>query len=344
MHTIETGAGRRYKVRWREGGRNRARHFDKLGEARNFEAEMRRRRQSGGLSTVGSRMTVDRYAEDWLREKAKTITARSADVYAVQLDLRISPMLGGYRLTEITAPVVRDFISRMEKAGTGNPSIVKTCAVLQSMLRQALEDGLVDRNVVALVRKPSQRRTREPDVVPPGTVEKIRAQLSARDATLVSVLAYAGLRPESEAIVLRWPQVGQRSLTVRATLKRGAKDRHVRLLAPLAADLQAWGEHGRRGLVFDHAGEWSRDDWRNWVRRVYRPAAIKAGLPATTRPRDLRGSFASLLIREGMNVVEVAQQLGHSPSMCLDTYAGVFAEFDPGERQSAEDAIGEARA
>ncbi len=42
----------------------------------------------------------------------------------------------------------------------------------------------------------------------PAEVESIRANVpSARDRALVSVLAYAGLRPE-EALALRWPDVG----------------------------------------------------------------------------------------------------------------------------------------
>lgn len=340
MHKVETGAGRRYKVRWREGGRNRARHFERLGDARAFDSEMRRRRQAGGLPILASNVSLGDYAERWLKDAKRTHAPRTLEVYAVQLDLRIEPMLGGYKLTEITPPVVRDFITGMERAKTGKPSIVKTCAVLQSILGQAATDGLIDRNPVALVRKPSQRRTREPDIIAPKVVEAIRAELGARDATLVSVLAYAGLRPESEAITLTWRQVGKQSLSIHAT--KTGKSRQVRLLAPLAEDLSAWGKR-RRGLVFDHGGAWTRDDWRNWVRRVYRPAAIEAGLAKTTRPRDLRGSFASLLIAEGQSIVEVAAQLGHSPAMCLQSYAGVFAEYDPADRKSAESMIAEAR-
>ncbi len=61
------------------------------------------------------------------------------------------------------------------------------------------------------------------------------------------------------------------------------------------------------------------------------------------RPYDLRHSFVSLLIHEGRNVVEVARQAGHSPTMALDVYAHVFDEFDPGERVSAEEQIRRAR-
>ena len=44
----------------------------------------------------------------------------------------------------------------------------------------------------------------------------------------------------------------------------------------------------------------------------------------------------SLLIHEGRNVVDVARQAGHAPTMTLNTYAHVFDEFDLAERISAE--------
>jgi site-specific recombinase XerD len=177
-------------------------------------------------------------------------------------------------------------------------------------------------------------------------VERIRARLRLRDATLVSLLAYAGLRPESEAIALTWGQVGRRSLRIRAT--KTDRERHVKLLRPLAQDLAHWrhalGKPSAQDLVFPvRKDRWSRHDWRNWLRRVYRPAAQAAGLDRTARPRDLRGSFASLLIWEGQNVVEVAHQLGHSAQTCLRDYAGVFAEFDIANRVSAETVIKRAR-
>ena len=120
----------------------------------------------------------------------------------------------------------------------------------------------------------------------------------------------------------------------------------MRLLPPLAEDLAAWrATVGGSGRVFPHGdAAWTRTDWQNWRRRVWRPAAKAAGLPEDARPRDLRGSFASLLIASGHSVVEVAQQLGHSPVMCLNTYARAFAEYDPEKRVSAEQGIRDARA
>ena len=77
--------------------------------------------------------------------------------------------------------------------------------------------------------------------------------------------------------------------------------------------------------------------------RIFQPTAIAVGLPEDTIPRDLRGSFASLLIFEGLNVLEVAPQLGHKPSTCLDIYGRLFEEFDPSRRRPAVEVIREAR-
>lgn len=53
---------------------------------------------------------------------------------------------------------------------------------------------------------------------------------------------------------------------------------------------------------------------------VFAPVTAAIGFDGAV-PYDLRHSFASLLIHESrLSVVEIAQQLGHSPTMTLNTY------------------------
>src|SRR3954467_9221731 len=86
-------------------------------------------------------------------------------------------------------------------------------------------------------------------------------------------------------------------------------------------------------------GFWRATDGRNWRKRVYRPTAQSMGIDSA-RPYDLRHAFASLLIHEGrLSVVEIAAQLGHNPTVCLDTYSHVMAEQRGGERVSAVEQI-----
>ena len=60
---------------------------------------------------------------------------------------------------------------------------------------------------------------------------------------VVSVLAYAGLRPE-EATSARWRDLGDRSLHVQAS--KTERSRTIKLLAPLAHDLTEWRLASRR--------------------------------------------------------------------------------------------------
>ncbi len=346
IHAITTGRKKRYKVRWRGGTQQRSKTFDRKEDAKLYDAEVTRKRRLGKLATLTDESPyLSEYAPQWWDEyAAPTLASGTLSSYAVQLDLRILPELGRYKLRDITPGVVQRFLAGLTKAGVGDASVIKTAAVLQSIMRKAILDEHIEYNPVAVVRKPKQQRKREPLKIPPATVELIRSKLGLRDATLVSLLAYTGVRPESEGVTLTWEKIGDRSIRIDAS--KTGRTRFVKLLAPLADDLAAWKAMAEPvGLVFPTAkgGAWTRDDWRNWTRRVWRPTAKAAGLEGS-RPRDLRGSFASLLIWEGQNVLEVAEQLGDTKETCLGTYAGLFAEFDASNRASAEDTIWAARA
>jgi integrase len=232
------------------------------------------------------------------------------------------------------------------------------CTILQSILERAVEWRHLDSNPARPVRKPSQQRTRVVRPLAPRTIEAMRAYLLATDrqadATLISVLAYAGLRP-GEAIGLRWHDLGQRTLLVERSVAFGqlkstktASTRSVRLLAPLADDLHAWRRATDRDAETDlicpapDGSPWNADRARNWRKRTFADAAEAAGVP-NARPYDLRHSYVSLLIAQGATVVEVARQAGHAPTMTLSTYAHLFDEDDGADHRPADDQIRAAR-
>lgn len=358
-----------YKVRWTQGARQRGRTFNpaKHGGVRNakklaeaFNVKMAELAATGDFSILErGTITLADYADRWWERYAEQRLAESTQVsYADLLDRLIIPRFGDWQLRDLTPGDIEDWIIAMGKAKIGKPTIRRACAVLQGILKRAVRDREITSNPVAQVDKPRSPRKRQAIIVPPEGVEAIRNLMLAAgqigDATLVSLLAYAGPRPESEAITLEWPAVGQRSLTLDASKKHGT-ERTLTMLEPLAEDLAVWRRirgHRMRGLVFPFARghvapdgkPWTGDDWDNWRERVFRPAAIAAGLPATLRPRDLRNSLASLLIWEGRTIVEIARDLGHAPSLSLDTYAGVIEEYKPEDRTAASEAVRLARA
>lgn len=340
----------KYAVRWREGGRHRTRLFDKKGDAQAFELDVKRRRQLGPLAAgvIQSRMTLAEFVRDewWPRYAVRNLKESTRRRYLEVWGGHLLPRVGDYELREITPALVEDLCDQFRAAGVGVQTQRKAVMLLQGILRRAVVRGLIPTNPVSVVDKPRQPATKRPQPLAPLTVEKIRAGLSLRDATLVSLLGYGGTRPE-EATGARWDDLGERILHVHAS--KTEKDRVLDVLAPLAQDLAEWrlaqGRPEGSALIFPRDGgkAWQLHDWQNWRRRIYQPAARAAGVTGDMRPYRLRGSFVSLLLWEGRSLTYVAEQAGHSVATLANHYAGVLRELEGQPKKPAAEVIRKAR-
>ena len=131
-------------------------------------------------------------------------------------------------------------------AGAGPVAVRQALDLLGTLLQRAVEGERIATNPVRLVRRAPRPRREEVRPLAPATVEAMRSAASHRDATLLSVLAYAGLRP-SEALALHWSDVRAQTILVQRALSLGEdadtkthQHRTVRLLAPLRDDLERW--------------------------------------------------------------------------------------------------------
>jgi integrase len=207
--------------------------------------------------------------------------------------------------------------------------------VLSAALTAAAEEALIPANpclnLRALQKTPTNRTA-----VPLDVLEAVRnAMPTHRDRLMVSILAYAGLRP-GELVALQQADVDSGFITVRHAIGpgglKGTKTGKVRTVPirpeverDLAEyDLQASGRllEGERGAAVD---------WNNWGERVWRATCKK--LDVSYPPYSLRHTYASLLIAEGHSVVEVAAWMGHAnASTTLTNYAHLFARAPSGQR------------
>ena len=330
-------------------------------DAERFELKVRQARELGEpLDLDRGKETLAEFVERWWRQYAMVeLQPNTRDAYGRVWEKHLRRRVGGYRLRDVTPATIAELKAKLLGRGVGVPTVHKGLAFLSSVFRCAVTWDRVDRNPVREVRLPQVKRQRHVRPFTPSSVEAMRSALidaeQLRDATLIAVLAYSGIRPE-EARALRWGDVGERTIRVERAAAgkvikatKTGKIRTVRLLPPLVRDLQQWrektGKPDEEALVFPtpRGSLWTDWDWRNWRSRVFKPTAEAAGLTESV-PYDLRHSFASLLINEGYSVAEVARQMGNSLTVTLDTYAHVFEEFDPGSRLKAGEAIEAARA
>jgi integrase len=307
--TVREKPNGKHEVRWLEAsGRRRGRTFTRERDAIRFAAKTRTVLELGGVVVLDEEIpTLAAFVEEYWRVHAiPNLSANTRATYKRVWVKHVLPRLGDMRLRAITPGVVNlQLVQPMRRAGAGDAVIRKTLGMLQGVFGLAVVHDLVPTNPVRPVRKPPQRR-REAKPLWPTLVEAIRAQLGPRDATLVSVLAYAGLRPE-EALALRWRDVRVDGLVVERALALGefrrtktGHERTVTILAPLAQDLAAWrlasGRPADSALVFPRPDgrEWQDHDWRNWRRRVYQPAAdVATGRPTAEEAKRDKAAGAA---------------------------------------------------
>jgi len=323
-----------YVVRWNEGGRKRGRTFDRRRDAEKFEAEVRRRRAMGGIVVIPEPVTLAELYARYLASKAHR-EKNTRDGYAAMWK-HLEPRLGRVPVQQISPAAVEALGPEMIRDGVGVTSANKAIGLLSSMLNRAVVWGYVDRNPYQYVERPRTARTRKIEPLSPAQVESIRARMNLRDRTLVSVLAYAGLRP-GEALALTWEDVGNTIRVDKAVAHGEVKTtknrlaRNVTLLPALRRDLDEYRMSLGRpesGLVFPNGGgePWSDTKYRNWRTRYFEPAVEAASFTNAT-PYTLRHSFASLLLASGAPTTEVAYEMGHGIGVLVSTYAHVIAEF-----------------
>ncbi len=374
-----------YRVRFVDAqGHRESRTFDSAQDALDFRGRLRLLKRAGDLASLDvGRESLEQFSRDYWRLYVEVrLAPRTERTYRCLWNLHIRKRLGGMQLRQITPLVVSQFISELQDARLSVHSIRACLGLLQSMFSRAVEWDRARINVVKLVAKPRAPRARAVKPLLPPAVEAIRAHMLAnrrhglRDATLVSVLAYAGLRPE-EALALEWRHLGQTTLVIEQKCVSGKilpgqkttrPPRSIPLLSVLRADLREYQlACGRsEGLIFRAAGgsAWRPSDWNDWRSRAWQPACVAVGLATVAHtatvidgkqkakrsyrgpvPYHLRHSFASLLIHEGQHsIVQISEWLGHSTATLLTNYAHVIADVAGRSLLPSEHAIKTARA
>lgn len=364
-------------VRYRDtGGRQRKKSFREPTEAktrkaaRDFAARLRTQLADGDYfdPNLGKRRFGD-VARQWLDEanptKRESAWARDEIVIRVHL----AP-IDTVPISRVQPKDVRSLVATWTES-LAPRTVHRNYGVLRAICRWAEGEDIIRRSPCRGVTLPSKGGRSRGRALSADELLHLVERMEPEHQTMTWLMALLGLRwGEAAAVKVRSIKFGNPSeLHVSETVQRGVGGRRFvgppksdagqrRLTMPeVLSDMMA-AQLAHRGLtaadenelVFvNSAGElW---DATNWRRRVWKPAAIAAGLARMVEvdgkksyegvtPHDLRRTNATALVGADVDIKTAQARLGHSDvRMTLDVYAKVLAERDEGAADAVAAAL-----
>ena len=300
-----------------------------------------------------SRETVAEFVERWLRDWADSnVSNKTWTRYAQLLRKHLCGRFGAVPIQKLRPADLQALYAAMARAGLADRTRLHMHRVVFTMLKHAMQWGVVARNVASMVDAP-RVKAQEIEILSPAQVQTVLDALRGKPAyPIVAVALGTGLR-RSELLALRWQDVDLDGQTLRVEqaleqTKRGGlvfrqpKTRHGRRMVTLApATVAVLREHWkaqqeqRLCLGLGKAGSGALV-FCSWDGSPYLPATLTlqwrramaaAGLAATLH--SLRHTHASTLIAAGLDVLTVSRRLGHgSPAITLNVYGHLFKPDD----------------
>ena len=348
----------------RSDGRRQTRYKSFRGSKRESQAELTRllnQAQSGG-HVDPHKLTVAEYVRARVAHwrAAGIVGDKGGERYEELVEFQVVPFLGTKLLQKLRAMDIEawhDYLRTKGRLdGTGGLStrtIGHVHKLLKRVLRDAVQHGLVLKNVAGEVRAPKIVAA-EMRILTPEQVSALPSMLAGRTVEAPALTSlFTGLR-RGELLALRWLDVDfdRKRMTIRGALEQtvefgtrvkepktksgkrtiGLPDivvetlrehRRQQLEMRLALGL---GKPSEDALVFPAPGTerlWSPDVFSG----LWKDVETELGLGISFH--SLRHTHASQLIAADVPITEIAHRLGHqSPTTTLSIYAHLFRKDD----------------
>jgi len=327
-NTKGRGIGKyRYRVMWREDGKQRSKTFNDRLEAKAEALNIEK-----GETVTSRDHTFGELAKRFLRDCDADVKASTLAFYKQALDNHLLPVWKKKKLSKLRKPHVIELKTSLRESLSGN-TIRNVLVVATRVLNYGIELEWLKSNVAAQVRKPKYEKR----------LIRILTQVEHQALINVAKPAYkmmfylalhSGLR-KGELLGLQWDSVDLDTGTIFVreqfthgavtTPKTDAGRRYVPIDPDTMKQLRRWRAVARRpadslDLVFP-TSTGNHQSASNVNSRGFKPALKLAGLPSSIRFHDLRHTYASVAIAADVPLNDLKVVLGHSSiSVTADIY------------------------
>ena len=330
IHKKPGKRGTRYQVQWRDSsGKQNAKRFLTRKDAEAFQSQLNLNKYQGFLpSKEGTKIRFGDYANRWQKLKEapapnrKVSRPRTIKRRSEILHLHLLPQFGKQTLSSITTGQINDLIYTWHKAGLKPCTIRNHLYVLRPILELAVNEQLITRNPVDGVEIP------EPDEIKRTALKQMEIQcllseIPENSRAFVVTGFMTGMRFD-ELASLRIGAINFENKTISIEQSKTESGLRVIFLSDEEVEyLTLYISIVRPGAGPDDllfiSKKAQKINHSNFLKRVFNPAAQRAGIPHV-RPHDMRRTHATFLAESGIDQITVHTRMGHSSFSTTQKY------------------------
>ncbi len=284
-------------------------------------------------------MTIHELANDfrcnYMNRRLKPTTIRG---YEVNLNSYILPYFKSYALEQVTYSAIDDFVAKIGSIGLSNTSIIYVLATFSKIYSYAVKRGYIAYNPLKSYDYP-RKNSFQYNTLTQGQMEVLLFAAKDKDEFPALLLAcHYGLR-RGEACAVSMNDISGNVLYIRRTVThvggelvfttpKSDKIRCIKLLDEDIKQLLAYDKkrkkHSSGALMRDKVGQIVTP---NAINKRLKKLLQALSLPAV-RFHDLRHSYATIMMQNGINPKIVSTVLGHSSvDITLDLYSHCYVDM-----------------
>ena len=271
-------------------------------------------REKHGFNRLQKRTKLKEFAGVYIESYAK-VNKRTwrDDVYTIG---KFEKFFGDSYLQDITILDIEKFKASRLKDGVTGSSINRNLALLKKMFNLAIDWGYCESNPVRRVKFFSEKDNVKERILSLDEERMLLAQCSEHLKPIVVMAIHTGMR-RGEILNLTWDQVDFDSEMIRVEKTKSGKIRFIPINSRLQTELiklKALSGHSEYVFLGPRY-----DKPLTEIKTAFNGATRRAGIQ-DLRFHDLRHTFASRLIGEGVDIVTVQSLLGHHSVVVTQRY------------------------
>jgi len=264
-----------------------------------FDAEYRIKRER-------EKITFEHLADMYINDYAKA-NKRSWKCDRYRIEASMKPFFGQYELQSVTPLVIERYRAGRLDKGISRSSINREITIMKRMFNLAIDWSLTDSNPFVKVKLFSEKDTQKERILEAEEEGRLFMASPSYLKPILRMALHTGMR-RGEIFNLRWRQVDLEKREIAVLQTKSGKNRIIPLNEILRVELAGLKNRQDKG-EFVFANPKTGLPYTE-VKKSFKGACKKAGIE-DLRFHDLRHTFATRLIRAGVDIITVKELLGH---------------------------------